>query len=283
MEDLKSCVNGGFCPLVGRRSNIIDTNFDGQQIVYDRMKSVVHYSMYKHLSILALIPARGGSKGIPKKNIKLLGSKPLIVWSIEAAKKSRFIDRVIVSTDNEEIAEIAKSAGAEVPFVRPAEIAQDLTPDTPVFEHALAWLKEKENFIPEFIVHLRPTGPLRTGEEIDEAIEMLAADPNADSVRSVEEPPKPPFKMWQPEGKYIKPFAELNNMKDFHTMPRQMLPMVYQTTADIGIMRSRTVIEKKSVIGDHVIPYFLKRPTVDIDHPIDFEIAEMLLRKRGKK
>lgn len=235
--------------------------------------------MYKIFTILALIPARGGSKGIAKKNIKLLGGKPLIVWSIEAAKKSRFIDRVIVSTDNEEIAEIAKSAGAEVPFVRPAEIAQDLTPDTPVFEHALAWLKEHDNFIPEFIVHLRPTGPLRTSEEIDEAIGMLANDPDADSVRSVEEPPKPPFKMWQPEGKYIKPFAEVHGLKDFHTMPRQILPKVYQTTADIGIMRLGTILEKKSVIGDCVIPYVLERPTIDIDHPIDFEIAEVLLKK----
>ncbi|MEK9195421.1 MAG: acylneuraminate cytidylyltransferase family protein, partial [Patescibacteria group bacterium] len=133
--------------------------------------------MYKHSIILALIPARGGSKGIPKKNIKLLGGKPLIVWSIEVAKQSRYIDRIIVSTDNEEIAEVARSAGAEVPFLRPAEIAQDLTPDMPVFEHALAWLRENDNFIPEFIVHLRPTGPLRTAKEIDEAIEMLAADP----------------------------------------------------------------------------------------------------------
>ena len=237
--------------------------------------------MYKDLKILAVIPARGGSKGIPKKNIKLLLDKPLIVYSIEAAQQSRYIDRVIVSTDSEEIAEVARSAHAEAPFLRPAEIAQDLTPDTPVFEHCLQWLKEKENFIPEIIVHLRPTGPLRTAQEIDEAIEMLAADPGADSIRSIEEPPKPPFKMWEPQGNYIKPFAQLHGLKDFHTMPRQMLPKVYQTTADIGIMRLATVLEKKSVIGDHVLPYFLKRPTVDIDHPIDFEIAELLLKKRN--
>lgn len=235
--------------------------------------------MYNNQPVLALIPARGGSKGIPKKNIKLLGGKPLIVWSIDVAKNSRFIDRVIVSTDSEEIAKLAKDSGVEVPFLRPVELAQDLTPDTPVFEHCLKWLEENDNFIPEFIVHLRPTGPLRTAQEIDEAIEMLGVDPNADSVRSVEEPPKPPFKMWEPEGKYIKPFAELHGMKDFHTMPRQMLPKVYQTTADIGVMRRRTVTEKKSVIGDYVIPYVLKRPTVDIDHPIDFEIAELLLKK----
>lgn len=236
--------------------------------------------MYQNYKVLAVIPARGGSKGIPKKNIKPLLGKPLIVYSIEAAKASQYIDRTIVSTDNEEIADVARVAGAEVPFLRPAEFAQDLTPDTPVFEHCLQWLKEKEKFIPELIVHLRPTGPMRTAEEIDEAIELLVAHPEADSVRSVEEPDKPPFKMWQPEGEYIKPFAELNGMKDFHTMPRQMLPKVYQTTADIGIMRLSTILEKKSVIGDKVLPYYLNRPTVDIDHPIDFEYAELLMRKR---
>ena len=238
--------------------------------------------MYTNLKILAVIPARGGSKGIPKKNIKELAGKPLIAWSIEASLASRYIDRTIVSTDSEEIAEVARKARAEAPFLRPAEISQDVTPDTPVFEHCLEWLKEKENFIPEIIVHLRPTGPLRTPEEIDEAIEMLAADPDADSIRSIEEPPKPPFKMWEPQGNYIKPFAQLHGLKDFHTMPRQMLPKVYQTTADIGIMRLATVLKKKSVIGDHVLPYFLKRPTVDIDNPIDFEIAELLLKKQEK-
>lgn len=237
--------------------------------------------MYKENHILALIPARGGSKGIPKKNIRLLAGKPLIAWSIEAAKQSRFIDRVIVSTDSKEIAAHARQAGAQVPFLRPEELAQDLTSDAPVFEHALGWLKKNENYEPDLIVHLRPTGPLRTAGEIDEAIELLAGHPEADSVRSVEEPDKPPYKMWQVEGDYMKPFAAVAGMKDFHTMPRQMLPNVYQTTADIGVMWRRTVEEKKSVIGERVLPYFLKRPTVDIDREIDFEIAELLFRKRG--
>ncbi|MDZ4260333.1 MAG: acylneuraminate cytidylyltransferase family protein, partial [Candidatus Sungbacteria bacterium] len=217
--------------------------------------------MYKGNNVLAVIPARGGSKGIPKKNIKMLAGKPLIVWSIEVAKASQYIDRTIISTDSEEIAEVSRTAGAEVPFLRPAEFAQDLTPDTPVFEHCLQWLKEKEHFVPELIVHLRPTGPMRTAQEIDKAIELLVLHPEADSVRSVEEPDKPPFKMWSPEGEYIRPFAEVSGMKDFHTMPRQMLPKVFQTTADIGIMRLSTVLEKKSVIGDTVLPYYLNRPT----------------------
>ena len=231
-------------------------------------------------NILGVITARGGSKGIPKKNIFPLAGKPLIAYSIESVKASKLIDRVIVSTDSEEIRKIAEKLGAETPFLRPAEIAQDMTPDLPVFEHCLAWLKKRENYIPEIIVHLRPTGPLRTGKEIDEAIRLLEKYPQADSVRSVEKPPKPPYKMWKPDGVFIKPFVSyLPGIKDFHTAPRQSLPLVFQTTADIGVFRSKIVQEKKSIIGDKVLPFLLRRPTVDIDDKTDFLIAELLLKK----
>ncbi len=240
--------------------------------------------MYKNYKVLSIIPARGGSKGIPGKNIKVLNGKPLIVWSIDVSKASKYIDRTILSTDGEDIAKVGREWGAEVPFMRPREFAQDLTPDPPVFTHALSWLLQNENYTPDIVVHLRPTGPLRTSEEIDEAIELLGNDPEADSVRSLQEPAKPPFKMWKQSEKYIIPFvSDMPGMKDWHTAPRQSLPKVFETTADIGIMWSRVVTEKGSVIGDKVIPYFLKRPTVDIDHLIDFEIAELLFKKRDAK
>jgi CMP-N,N'-diacetyllegionaminic acid synthase len=241
--------------------------------------------MYKDLKVLSIIPARGGSKGVPGKNIKMLAGKPLIAWSIDASKESKHIDRTIVSTDGEDIAKVAKEWGAEVPFMRPAEFAQDLTPDPPVFEHALAWLKENENYVPDIVVHLRPTGPLRTPEEIDESIELLAKYPESDSVRSLQEPAKPPYKMWkQSDGDFIIPFvSDMPGMKDWHTAPRQSLPKVFETTADIGVMWARTILEKKSVIGDKVLPYFLKRPTVDIDNLADFEIAELLFAKKEVK
>ncbi len=226
-----------------------------------------------------MIPARGGSRSIPKKNIYPLCGKPLIGYSIESAKDSKYIDRIIVSTDNKEIALVAKRFGAEVPFLRPSEFAQNATPDFPVFKHCLDWLKNKENYIAEIIVHLRPTGPLRSGAEIDEAIELFEKYPSADSLRSVEEPSKPPYKMWKPEGTWIRPFIEdFPNLKDFHTAARQLLPKVYQTTADIGICRLKT-IRKKSIIGKKVLFYLLKRPTVDIDNRFDFKIAEFLLKK----
>src|SRR5215217_5248674 len=111
--------------------------------------------------ILALIPARGGSKGIPRKNIRHFAGYPLIAWSIAAAKQSEFIMRVIVSTDDEVIAAMARECGAETPFLRPAEFAQDKTTDLPVFEHALNWLGENEGYHPEMVIQLRPTSPIR--------------------------------------------------------------------------------------------------------------------------
>lgn len=234
--------------------------------------------MINNKQVLALIPARAGSKGVPNKNIRPLLGKPLIVYSIGAAKASKYIDRVIVSTDGEKIAKIAKRAGAEVPFLRPVELAQDNTPDAPVFEHCIKWLKEHENYTADIIVHLRPTGPLRTAKEIDEAVELLEKYPSADSVRSVEEPPKPPYKMWRPGDIFMKPFITLTGVKDAHTAPRQSLPKIYQTTADIGVFRLKTLLNKKSIIGDKVLPYMLRRPTVDIDSLFDFKIAEQALR-----
>jgi len=244
--------------------------------------------MINDKKVLALALARGGSKGVPGKNIKDLAGKPLIAWVIEAAKNSKYVDRVILSTDYDDIAEIGKRYGAEVPFMRPAEISEDSTPDTPVFEHALKWLKENEDYEPDIIVHLRPTGPMLTSNEIDEAIELLEKHPEADSLRSIEEPSKPPFKMWTVEGDYMTPFikevkgVDGEVIKDAHTAPRQKLPKVFQTVADVGIMRLETVTKKHSVIGDTVLPYLLKRPTTDIDIPVDFEIAELLMKDRLK-
>ena len=240
--------------------------------------------MINNKQILALIQARGGSKGLPKKNIKILGGKPLICHSIEVALRSKLIDRVIVSTDSEEIAAVAKAAGAEVPFLRPEALAQDLTPNAPVVEHCLTWLREHENYSPDLIVFLYPTGPFRTAEEIDEAINILENHPEADSIRSMVEPHHSPYKMWKPQGDYIRPFVEnYEGAKDFHTSARQLLPKVYQSTPDIHVFKTAMFLNKKSTIGDVVLPYYLRRPTIDIDHQLDLEIAEFLLLKKSLK
>jgi CMP-N-acetylneuraminic acid synthetase len=141
--------------------------------------------MVKKTEILAIIPARGGSKGIPRKNIKKLAGYPLISYSIKAALQALLVTRVIVSTEDEEIVGIARQFGGEVPFLRPMEFAQDDTLDLPVFLHALNWLDKNEGYHPELIVQLRPTSPVRPLTCVDDAINIIMKHPNADSVRGV--------------------------------------------------------------------------------------------------
>ena len=146
--------------------------------------------------VLGLITARGGSKGIPKKNIEHVGGKPLIAWTIEAALKSNVFDRVVVSTDNNEIAGVAQKWGAEVPFIRPVRLSKDDSPHVDVLIHAINWLQEKEDYLPEFLMLLQPTSPLRTSEDIDKSFE-LAVDRKADCVISVQEALSHPYSVMQ--------------------------------------------------------------------------------------
>ena len=129
--------------------------------------------MVKKPEVLAIIPARGGSKSIPRKNIKLFASHPLLSYSIAAGVQAELVNRVIVSTDDEQIATVARQSGAEVPFIRPVELAQDNTPDLPVFKHALNWLQEEQSYTPDVVVQLRPTSPIRPRGCVDRAIKLL--------------------------------------------------------------------------------------------------------------
>ena len=150
--------------------------------------------------VLALIPARGGSKSIPRKNIRPFAGYPLIAYSIAAGLAAETVTRVIVSTDDEEIAAVSRQYGAEIPFLRPAEFSQDQTPDLPVFQHALHWLAENEGYQPEIVVQLRPTSPFRRVLHIDQAVYQLLEHPDADAVRTVCVPFQNPFKMWRISG-----------------------------------------------------------------------------------
>jgi N-acylneuraminate cytidylyltransferase len=162
--------------------------------------------------ILAVIPARGGSKGLPRKNVLTLSGHPLIAYSILAAQRSKYITRMIVSTDDDEIGAVAQRYGAEVPFKRPEAIAGDLATDIEVFTHALQWLKENEQYIPAYIVQLRPTSPVRLNGMIDECIEKILAHPEADSLRIITEAPVTPYKMWvaEDDDKPMKPLLSAN-------------------------------------------------------------------------
>jgi YrbI family 3-deoxy-D-manno-octulosonate 8-phosphate phosphatase len=230
--------------------------------------------------ILALIPARGGSKGIPRKNIRSFAGYPLIAWSIAAAKQAACVTRVIVSTDDEEIALIAREYGAETPFLRPAEFAQDNTTDLPVFEHALQWLEEKEGYQPEIVVQLRPTSPIRPKDCVDNAVNILLQHADADCVRGVVPAGQNPHKMWRfaGEDQPMKPLLEVEGIIEPYNAPRQILPLVYWQTGHIDAIRVSTIKQKKSLTGDVIYPFVIDpRYTVDIDNLSDWAKYETLI------
>ncbi len=238
------------------------------------------------MEILAIIPARGGSKGVPGKNIRSLCGKPLIAWTIEEAKKSKHLTRVIVSTDSEEIAEVARQYGAEVPFLRPAEISGDLATDVEFLTHALDFLKERENYEPEIILRLPPTSPLRTAARIDEGIEVLINNSEADASRPMVEAPKHPYKMWaisKDDDRFVEPFLpkSFTNMDEPYNLPRQVLPRALIHTGAMDVMRLKTIREMKSTSGNKLAYFFMKpEDSINIDSAIDFKLAELLLRRR---
>jgi N-acylneuraminate cytidylyltransferase len=231
--------------------------------------------------ILALVPARGGSKGIPRKNIRNFAGYPLIAWSIAAALQAHTVNRVIVSTDDEEIAKVARQYGAETPFVRPAELAQDRTTDLPVFEHALKWLEEIEGYRPQIVIQLRPTSPIRPKDCIDNAVKILFDHPDADCVRGVVPAGQNPFKMWRFHGydKPMKPLLQVEGITEPYNAPRQILPPVYWQTGHIDAIRTSTITRKQSLTGNMIYPLVIDpRYTVDIDNPADWEKYESVVQ-----
>lgn len=242
--------------------------------------TMIHRPFSTMTEILALIPARGGSKGIPRKNIRSFAGYPLIAWSIAAAKQSQLVTRVIVSTDDEEIAAVAREWGAETPFLRPAELAQDKTTDLPVFEHALKWLEDVEGYKPEIVIQLRPTSPIRPKSLVDDAIRILLNHQDADCVRGVVPAGQNPFKMWRFNGedKPLKPLLEVDGIAEPYNAPRQILPPAYWQTGHIDAIRVKTIAQKKSLSGSVIYPLVIDpKYTVDIDTPSDWAKYEELV------
>lgn len=235
--------------------------------------------MVKQTEVLALIPARGGSKGIPRKNLRDFAGAPLIAYSIAAAKQAERVTRVIVSTDDPEIADVARAWGAEVPFMRPAQFAQDDSTDLPVFEHALEWLEQNENYMPDIVIQLRPTSPVRPIGLLDQAVELLLEHPEADCVRGVVPSVQNPFKMWQidSEGRLTQ-LLEVAGLREPYNAPRQALLQTYWQTGHIDAIRSNTILAKHSLTGDIILPLLIDPLyTVDIDTPDDFLISAKLI------
>lgn len=227
------------------------------------------------MKVLGVIPARGGSKQVPGKNIALVCGKPLIVYTIEAASKSKLLSRTVVSTDSDRIAGVCRNYGAEVPFVRPADLAQDDTPTLPVIIHALKSVVDSY----DAVMILQPTSPVRDEEDIDAAIDLLMKHPEADSVISVVKVgDHHPARMKRiVAGVLIDPsFAE-----ESEGQTRQSLPEYYLRNGSIYLTRTSVLIEKESLKGDCSLAYVMtEEKSVNVDSPIDLLLAEAVIRYR---
>jgi len=235
----------------------------------------------KKPEILVVIPARGNSKSIPKKNIRDFAGHPLIAFCITAAIRSRHVTRVIVSTDNEEIAETAKAYGAEVPFIRPAELARDDTRDFPVFEHALEWLEQNEDYRPDYVIHLRATSPVIPLGLVDEAVDVMLAHADADSVRGVVPSGQNPYKMWHiADSGAMTSILKVQGLKEPFNAPRQSLRPTFWQTGHIDVIRRETLTDKQSMSGDLIYPVMIDPAySIDIDTPLEWQRAERIVRE----
>lgn len=231
------------------------------------------------MKVLAIIGARGGSQGIPRKNLALLGGKPLIGWTVEAAVKSSLTDVVMVTTDDQEIAETAKRFGAEIPFMRPPELATDSASQVDVVNHALAWLEQSRNYRPDYIMLLQPTSPFRCSEDIDAAI-RTAEKQNSDAVVSVSEIRDHPY--------YARTVDDLGIIRDLfvkrNTLPRrQMLPRVFTENGAIYLVKTTAFEREQSFMPEQSAAYIMPgERSIDIDTPRDLKWAEFILNSGSR-
>jgi CMP-N,N'-diacetyllegionaminic acid synthase len=230
--------------------------------------------------IIALIPARSGSKGVPNKNIMLFNDIPLIAYSIAAAKKSKLIDRVIVSTDSQEYAEIALKYGAEVPFIRPKNISCDTSTDLHFFYHALDWLKNNELFVPKFIAHLRPTTPIRDPQIIDKALSSFI-ESEFSALRSCHEMTESSYKTFEIEDMKLKSICSGTFDIEISNNIRQSFEKTFEANGYIDIVRSDLIINHDVIHGNNVNA-FITDITYEVDSSNDVEIMEYFMKKKSK-
>lgn len=235
--------------------------------------------MYKGKRILAIIPARGGSKGLPGKNIKILCGKPLIAWSIEHAKKSRYVDEVFVSTDSQEIASVAEEYGVAVPELRPDYLARDSAPSSEFIIYTLEKMrKEGKNF--DCFILLEPTSPLRDVEDVDKSIEMLIDNPASESVVGVAMSGTihPAFMVLVGEDGYLKPLEEGK-----HDVRRQDLPNVFFFEGSVYVSRIDAYLQKKTFYHDKTLPYVVPEwKSHEVDNLVDFKIIETIMKMKNE-
>lgn len=232
---------------------------------------------YKNKQILVIIPARGGSKRLPGKNIKKIGGKPMIAYAIEAAKKSKYVDRVVVSTDDPAIAKVARKYSAEVPFIRPAELASDTATTLPVLQHAVAYIERQDDFKPDLVVLIQPTNPLVKSEDIDGTIEKMILT-KTNSCFTVSEISQRPEWMYRMDTNHAKLF--LNEDKG-PTKRSQDLPRLAIINGTVYVTKYDTLMKKGLIRDDINTSIYLmpKERSIDIDNMFDFELAKFLIKQ----
>lgn len=230
--------------------------------------------------VYAIIPARAGSKGVANKNIRLLGGYPLIAYTIAAAQMTKNIFRTIVSTDSMEIAAIAKKYGAQVPFLRPVELSGDKSPDIDFVLHAINWFQENEKKVPDYLVHLRPTTPLRDPLIIDRAIEEIKGHAEATSLRSAHQAAESPFKWFlrDEQGLFKGILPEYSN--DFINAPRQLFPNVYIPDGYVDVLKTPFIVESRTLHGNKMMG-FISPVCTEVDTLNDFEFLEYELKNNN--
>lgn len=230
--------------------------------------------------VLAIIPARSGSKSVVDKNIRNIAGKPMIAYSIEHGLKAECIDRVIVSTDSEKYADISREYGAEVPFIRPAEYATDTSLDIDVFRHALTFLKESEGYEPELVVQLRPTYPIRRISDIEAMVKYMKEHPDVDSMRCIAPAKEIAYKMWfKDDDGMLSPI--MTDIPECYNMPRQQLPKIYYQNACIDVVRAKVILEQNSMSGKKIAGYEMDE-NFDIDTEEEFKRAAAWLELKTR-
>jgi len=231
--------------------------------------------MRNSINIIAIIPARGGSKGVPRKNIKLVGGKPLIFYSISEAKKSKYISRIIVSTEDVQIAKISKSFGAEV-VKRPKNLSRDNSPTVLAIKHVIDFLEKKEKYDVDVVVLLQPTSPFRTSKDIDSCIKKFKKE-NFDSIVSISEPAESPYWMYSLKKDQLIPLLKIN--KKHHR--RQDLSKIYQLNGAVYVTSRNRIMKKNTILGDKMGGYVMPvERSLDIDNKFEFKIANLLMKSK---
>jgi CMP-N,N'-diacetyllegionaminic acid synthase len=235
--------------------------------------------MTLQLDIVALIPARSGSKGIKDKNILPLDGHPLIAYSIVAAKQSKLIREVFVTTDSKYYSRVSMNYGATVPFLRPAEISGDMSTDKDFFLHFIKWCIEVRKKVPDMVIHLRPSSPLRDFRIIDGAIQKFIDNPKASALRSCQDTELTPYKMFFEKDGYMKPFMTDNKYKESYNQPRQVFTKAYLPNGYIDIIRPSVLLDTDLLHGDKTL-LNITPEIADIDNISDYESAKLLLNRK---